>query len=587
MANKKITDLTELSTPADGDWCYLVDISDTTDSAAGTSFKVQASNLRGYPQTAAEATAGATPTALQYRPGHVTRYGATGDGSTDDTAAIQAALDAASEAKGQCYIPNGTYIINSDANTYLGEKFGLRVKSNTDVYFEPGATLKSEDNNATHYAVLAVFGANDVLIHGKGIIDGARDTHTDAGGEWGHCLDIKNCNRVIVRDVHCKNGWGDGVYIGETTTTGVQCTEIYLSNVRASNNRRNNCSVVSVDVGGMTDCVFDNANGTNPQSGVDIEPNAGAAVNHFTLTGCAATNNTRDGFVLSGAAVSPTNIALANCIAESNSWSGFRLANADFVNLSNCQAISNTLDGIRLDTSDDNIVNGCIVKSNTENGIQVLTSRNCVVSDNSVTLNGEHGIFVDNVSPNTAVTGNSVFENSQTTDVTYDNIIIDRNCDECSIVGNNIDAGILTNKPRYGVNINVNTVNNTVISGNQNEGGGSTADWNDAGTGTMFSGNLSVNDVATATADDTTPTVKNLRILKLPANTGATAITALDDGAAGQVVTLRMDSNTNSATIADSGNFSLSAAWSPDLNDTITLITTDGSVWQEISRSTN
>lgn len=91
----------------------------------------------------------------------------------------------------------------------------------------------------------------------------------------------------------------------------------------------------------------------------------------------------------------------------------------------------------------------------------------------------------------------------------------------------------------------------------------------------------------TASADDTTPTVNGARILYLPANTVATAITQLDDGRADQIVTLVMTSSTNSATIADSGNFLLSAAWAPDVDDTLTLTTDDGTTWREISRSAN
>lgn len=41
MANRKLTDLTELLTPADGDFIYIVDVSDTTESLQGTSKKIK------------------------------------------------------------------------------------------------------------------------------------------------------------------------------------------------------------------------------------------------------------------------------------------------------------------------------------------------------------------------------------------------------------------------------------------------------------------------------------------------------------------------------------------------------------------
>ncbi len=45
MANKKITDLTELTSPADGDLVCIVDVSDTSGSSTGTTKKIQKSNL--------------------------------------------------------------------------------------------------------------------------------------------------------------------------------------------------------------------------------------------------------------------------------------------------------------------------------------------------------------------------------------------------------------------------------------------------------------------------------------------------------------------------------------------------------------
>jgi hypothetical protein len=51
MANKKISDLTTLTTPASGDLLVIVDVSDTTDGSAGTTKKITQNNL-GYAPSA-------------------------------------------------------------------------------------------------------------------------------------------------------------------------------------------------------------------------------------------------------------------------------------------------------------------------------------------------------------------------------------------------------------------------------------------------------------------------------------------------------------------------------------------------------
>jgi len=66
-----------------------------------------------YPRTAAEIAAGVTPTNYAYPPGNVLRYGTNATpGTTDMTAAIQAALDCNSGI----YVPDGTYKITSSLN---------------------------------------------------------------------------------------------------------------------------------------------------------------------------------------------------------------------------------------------------------------------------------------------------------------------------------------------------------------------------------------------------------------------------------------------------------------------------------------
>lgn len=71
---------------------------------------------------------------------NVKTYGATGDGTTDDWNAIQAALNAARAAGGGVvYLPPATYLVNGSAS-------GLTVYANTVIYGEPGAVIKAGGN---------------------------------------------------------------------------------------------------------------------------------------------------------------------------------------------------------------------------------------------------------------------------------------------------------------------------------------------------------------------------------------------------------------------------------------------------------
>ncbi len=515
----------------------------------------------------------------------VKEFGATGNGVTDDTSAIQSALDWASTNKATIIFNAGTYLIDSDANTLSGDKYGVHVKDNTHVHFEKGAVLQSETNSSTHYAVMMVSG-DDILIDGAGTLIGDRTTHTGSTGEYGHVLDVRNSDRVIIKDVTVKDGWGDGLYVGSHVTDGETCNDITISNVTCLTNRRNNCSIVDVDTCFIDNCRFDGANGTAPQAGIDIEPNTGDSCKNITLVNCSATGNTGNGFLTVGNAASVFRVSFSNCISISNSLNGFQVKNSDYVVFSNCHATSNTENGIYLNITDDSSISNCTSSGNTLSGINIITSKNCTVSGNTVFENDQHGILVDTVCTNTTVIGNNVFNNSQATDVTYDNIIVDANCDENVITGNNVSAGSLTNSPRYGININSSNCENSVVTGNMLEAGGDTANFNDSGTNTVFESNYPRGDIATAAADDTTPSVKHLKTLTLPANTGATAITQLDDGRDGQKVTLFMSSSTNSSTITDGGNFALNGNWTPNTGDTITLVNA-GNAWREIARSPN
>ena len=100
MANKKLTELSELTTAASLDKLYIVDASDLTDGAAGSSKYIKPENLLYRARTAAELAAGVTPTNLKYEPGNVLRYGTN---TTPGTTPMQDAFTAAIAANDLIY----------------------------------------------------------------------------------------------------------------------------------------------------------------------------------------------------------------------------------------------------------------------------------------------------------------------------------------------------------------------------------------------------------------------------------------------------------------------------------------------------
>ncbi len=90
-------------------------------------------------------------------------------------------------------------------------------------------------------------------------------------------------------------------------------------------------------------------------------------------------------------------------------------------------------------------------------------------------------------------------------------------------------------------------------------------------------------DVVILPVNDTTPSVRDKKTF-VTANTAGTAITDFDDAQDGQrIIIICNDVNTS---IADAGNFKLSAAWAPNADDTISLVHYGGT-WYEYGRATN
>ena len=115
---------------------------------------------------------------------NVLDYGAKGDATTDDSAAIQTALDALSQSGGIIYFPSKTYLLKSAIHFY----------SNQLLWFEDGATLKqgaSINNLLRTYCNSTITGYSGV--HDSSVVGGTFD-----GGSY-------TTHNTLVGTAHAKN----------------------------------------------------------------------------------------------------------------------------------------------------------------------------------------------------------------------------------------------------------------------------------------------------------------------------------------------------------------------------------------------
>ena len=228
-------------------------------------------------------------------------WGATGDGSTDDTNTINRAMQGVQG-----------WVTFQSGSTYKCQ--GVDILSGVYVDLN-GATISAVDDSSGY--VLRFSEATDCELKG-GTVQGA-----GGSGNARINVSIKGGTNIRLRNVASDDGQ-DGYYIGAADDGDpAYSTRVLMRNCTSDGAARNGMSVVSCTASEFRECTFTGAQGSNPGAGIDVEPdNSNDSISDLLFAGCTTSDtNTTYGMLVTygGTFASAMDLTIKNCTLDSAS----------------------------------------------------------------------------------------------------------------------------------------------------------------------------------------------------------------------------------------------------------------------------
>lgn len=364
---------------------------------------------------------------IQGEVSNVLDFGATGDGTTNDAAAIQAALDSGFSV----YFPKGVYFVDT-TTLELPENcivFGEGLES---IILGDGAdpvltligtsgthktkltlrdlTIKRKNGTYANTRQLAEFTYADDCYIQNVIFDGDNATSTYPGALIGFSV-----TRLNVSDCQFLNGAGFNL-----TSVGALSTNLFSTGCIVKNCYMAPAPSQGFDFYYVNDLIVDGCTAHGRTStfgcGFIIEYQA----TNVTFTNCISYDNTRSGFYLEpNVGQGVASVTFNNCIGYNNGEAGLYAQNSfglvvnGGVYWGSTTAFTGSNAGIALeDVSQNCTITGAYIHSNQVCGLRIAQGNSNTITGNVFYNNNGPAINITNTSVNQNITGNTFVTNN-------------------------------------------------------------------------------------------------------------------------------------------------------------------------------
>jgi hypothetical protein len=394
---------------------------------------------------------------------NVLTLGVRGDGATDDTAAINAAI-VANPGKVLLFPGGRTYQIRADLGGGADHGGGITLNKAGTVLWLYGATIRMNASSMTNYQMIDVT-APDCQVLG-GTLIGDVVSHVGTTGEWGYGISVGGgAHRFSARDVYVTKCWGDGLFIWERPC------DVSFTNCTADDNRRQGLSIIDAIRPRVTGGAFINTGVTkytSPGDGIDLEPDASTSrdVIDAVITGATLAGNKGSGLETSSNGRTITAV-ITGCRAAGNgvgsAHSGFAVnGSANRTTFNSCESTGNTLHGFSIAgdmTASKTKLNSCTAQLNAGNGIADC-GVGTQITGGAVEDNGGTGLYLGTAGDQPTVLGLSARGNCTASATAVQVEIYSTNA---SLNGVKSICGGNTTRPAYGFAVRSTATNARLV----------------------------------------------------------------------------------------------------------------------------